>query len=138
MRHIEQAQLVAARELVEGPAQRACEDQSFELPTGVFVAMGLMFAGFVAVLGLAFSGHMAVSLGVIFVFLAAFFAVPSLFPAMARDASSRALRWQEFLDRGIDTATGRTKAGSATVLVLALPFLILCFGIAVATIAALV
>ena len=138
MRHIEQAQLVAARELVEGPAQRACEDQSFELPTGVFVAMGLMFAGFVAVLGLAFSGHMAVSLGVILVFLAAFFAVPSLFPAMARDASSRALRWHEFLDRGIDTATGRTKAGSATVLVLALPFLILCFGIAVATIAALV
>ena len=61
-----------------------------------------------------------------------------VFPAMARDSGSRALRWHEFLDRGIDTATGRTKAGPATVLVLVLPFLILCFGIAVATIAALV
>ena len=138
MRHIDQARLVAADEIVESPAQRACDDQSFELPTGVFVAMGTMFASFVAVLGFAFSGHMAVSLGVIFAFLGAFFAVPSLFPAMARDSGSRALRWHEFLDRGIDTATGRTKAGPATVLVLALPFLILCFGIAVATIAALV
>jgi hypothetical protein len=138
MRHIDQAQLVAAHELVESPIPRACEDQSFELPTGIFVAMGLMFVGFVAVLGFAFSGHMAVSLGVIFAFLAAFFAVPSIFATQARDASSRALRWHEFLDRGIDTATGRTKAGSATVLILALPFLILCFGIAVATIAALV
>ena len=35
-------------------------------------------------------------------------------------------------------ATGRSSAAEATALVLLLPFLILCFGIAVATIAALV
>lgn len=138
MRHVNQAQLLAADELAESPVQRACDDQSFELPTGVFVAMAIMLAGFVAVLSVAFTGHMAVSFGVMFAFLAAFFAIPSLFPRMAQENRTSALRWHEFVDRGIDTATGRTKAGSATVLVLALPFFLLCFAIAIATIAALV
>lgn len=130
--------LIARDEIVASPAPRACDDQSFELPTGIYVAMALMFVGFVAVLAVAFSGTMAVSFGVIFAFLAAFFAVPALFPYMAKDSRTVALKWQEFLERGIETATGPTSAASATVLVLALPFLILCFAIAVATIAALV
>ena len=138
MRRIDQAKLLASEEVVESPTARACQDQSFELPTGVYVAMALMFAGFVTVLAFAFHGSMAVSYGVIFAFLAMFFAVPSLFPKMANGGSARALEWREFSSRGIDTATGRTSATSATVLVLVLPFLILCFGIAVALIAALV
>lgn len=130
--------LLARHEVVEAPSPRACDDQSFELPTGIYVAMAVMFAGFVVVLSTAFSGKMAVSYGVIFAFLAVFFAVPSLFPRMAPDSRTAALKWHEFKDQGIDTATGRTSAASATVLVLALPFLILCFGIAIAMIAALV
>ena len=137
MRQIDQAQLLATNQVVEAPGQRACNDQSFELPTGLYLAMGLMFAGFVAVLALAFHGQMAVSYGVIFAFLAMFFAVPALFPRMARHKGTRALKWHEFAERGIDTATGRSSAASATVLILALPFLILCFAIAVATIVAL-
>ena len=137
MHHIDQSQL-ATDELVQRPVQRACDDQTFELPTGLYIAMAMMFAGFVAVLSIAFSGDMAVSFGVIFFFLGAFFAVPALFPRMAPEGRRSALRWAEFLDRGIDTATGRTSAGSATVLVLVLPFLILCFAIAVSIIAALV
>ncbi|MCL6730239.1 hypothetical protein [Sphingomonas hankyongi] len=138
MRHVNQTQLLATDEIVESPVPRACEDQSFEVPFGVYAAMAIMFTGFVAVLSVAFSGHMAVSFGVIFAFLAAFFAIPALFPNMAPDSRGVALKWHEFVDRGIDTATGRTNATSATVLILALPFLILCFAIAIATIAALV
>ncbi len=138
MRYIDQAQLAATDQVVEGIAPRACEDQSFGLPTGIYVAMGTMFVGFVAVLSLAFSSEMALSYGVIFAFLGMFFAVPSLFPRMAGAKSARALSWSEFADRGIDTATGRTSAGSATVLVLALPVLILCFAMAIAVIAAVV
>ena len=138
MRHIEQARLLARDEVVESPARRACDDQSFELPTGIYIAMAAMFAGFVVVLSLAFNDHMLVSFGVIFAFLAAFFFIPSLFPRMARDSQTKALKWHQFVSRGIDTATGRTSAISATVLVLALPFLILCFAIAIASIAALV
>jgi hypothetical protein len=131
--------LLARDEIVAAPAQRACDDQSFELPGGIYVAMVLMFAGFVAVLSLAFSGHMAVSFGVIFAFLAAFFAIPSLFPRMkAQESRTRALSWSRFMQKGIRTATGRTSAKDATILVLLLPFLILSFSVAVATIAALV
>jgi hypothetical protein len=130
-------QLLVREEIVAAPAKRACEDQTFELPTEIYIAMATMFAGFIAVLSLAFrGGHMAVVYGVIFAFIAAFFAVPTLFPAIAHDESrARALSLLDFRHRGIATATGRASAREATILVLLLPFLILCFGIAVATIA---
>jgi hypothetical protein len=51
---------------------------------------------------------------------------------------SAALRWDDFMDRGVATATGHASGAEATVLVLLLPFLILCFALAVAIIAALV
>ena len=102
--------------------------------------MASIFAGFVAILSGAFrAGHMPVVYGVIFAFIAAFFAVPAMFPAMAADQTrTKALSWFEFGNRGIATATGRASAREATTLVLLLPFLILCFGIAVAAIAWLV
>ena len=132
-------QLLVRDEIVAAPGRRACDDQSFELPTAIYVAMASMFAGFIAVLSFAFrGGHMAVVYGVIFAFIMAFFAVPALFPGMARDqAQTKALSLFDFGRRGIATATGRTSARDAAILVLLLPFLIFCFGIAVATIAAL-
>ena len=80
---------------------------------------------------------MAVVYGVIFAFIAAFFSIPAMFPAMAPDRT-KALSWAAFRMRGIDTATGRTSAGEAMALVLLLPFLIFCFGMAVAAIAMIV
>jgi hypothetical protein len=131
--------LIASDEIVSAPLPRSCDDHSFELPTGIFAAMAVMFTGFIVVLSLAFSDRMAVSYGVIFAFIAAFFLVPSLWPRIKpQDQRTAALSWDEFVDRGIETATGRTSAASATILVLSLPFLILCFAIAIATIAALV
>ncbi|HEX8841549.1 MAG TPA: hypothetical protein VF757_04535 [Sphingomicrobium sp.] len=130
--------LIARDEIVAAPAERACTDQSFELPSGLYVAMAVFFGGFVAILGLGFrGGHMAVVYGVIFAFIAAFFAIPAMFPAMAPDRK-KALSWTMFRMRGIQTATGRTSAAEATTLVLLLPFLIFCFGMAVAAIAMIV
>ena len=128
--------LLARDEIVASPEPRACDDQTFELPAGLYVAMGLMFAGFIVVLSLSFRDQMAVSYGIVFAFLAAFFAVPVIFMRAKPRSSRSALSWFEFADRGIDTATGRVSAREATLLVLLLPFLILCFGIAVAVIAA--
>lgn len=128
--------LSARNEIVAPPAPRACTDQSFELPSGIYIAMAMMFTGFVAVLGLAFrGGHMAVVYGVIFAFIAAFFAIPAMFPGMA--SSKKAMTWSAFRMRGIQTATGRSGAREATILVLLLPFLILCFAISVTAIAAM-
>lgn len=133
-------QLLVRDEIVASPAQRACEDQNFELPTAIYIAMATMFAGFIGILSLAFrGGHMAIVYGVIFAFIAVFFALPASFPGMAPDENrTKALSLFEFGHRGIATATGRTNAREATILVLLLPFLILCFGIAIATIASLI
>ena len=131
--------LVARDEIVSAPSPRACDDHSFELPTGIYMAMAVMFTGFIVVLSLAFTDGMAVSYGVIFAFLAAFFIVPSFWPRLKpKEARTAALKWAKFAEKGIDTATGRATAASATILILALPFLILCFSIAVAMIAAFV
>jgi len=129
--------LSARNEIVAPPAPRACTDQSFELPGGIYIAMACMFAGFVCVLGLTFrGGHMTVVYGVIFAFMAAFFAIPAIFPRVA--ATKKALSWSAFRYRGIHTPTGRTSAREATILVLLLPFLILGFAIAVAVISSMV
>jgi hypothetical protein len=130
--------LLARDEIVAAPVERACTDQSFELPSGLYKAMAALFAGFIAVLALSFrGGHMAVAYGVIFAFIAAFFAIPAMFPAMASDRK-KSLSWAMFRYKGIHTATGHSTAGEATVLVLLLPFLIFCFGMAVAAIAMIV
>lgn len=133
-------QLLVSDQIVAAPAQRACQDQSFELPGAIYVAMATMFVGFIGVLSLAFrGGHMAVVYGVIFAFIAAFFVVPALFVRQApEEGHTKALSLFDFGRRGIVTATGHASAREATILVLLLPFLILCFGIGVAIIAALV
>jgi hypothetical protein len=100
--------------------------------------MAMLFGGFIAVLSLAFrGGHMAVAYGVIFAFIAGFFAIPAMFPGLA-PSEMKALSWAMFRMRGVHTATGRSSAGEATILVLLLPFLIFCFGMAVAAIAMIV
>jgi hypothetical protein len=142
-RRLDHAQLFVSDEIVSKPTlplPRACDDHSFELPTGLYVGMAGLFLGFVTVLTLAFSGHMAVSYGVIAAFISAFFAVPTIFAHAGRSEQrrTRALGWDDFLDKGVMTATGRCSGRDAAVLVLSLPVLIFCFGIAVATIASLV
>lgn len=130
--------LVADARLVPAPVQRACDDHSFELPTGIYVAMAALLFGFLAVLavGLANPG-LIVPMAINFIFLAAFFAVPAIF-VRATPGGKRALRWSQFRARGIDTATGHSSGGEAAVLILMLPALIFCWSLAVVAINALV
>ena len=124
--------------LVAAPDRRACEDHSFELPTGLYVAMAALLFGFLAVLSIGLSSPgLVVPMAINFVFLTAFFAVPAIFVRTARD-DSRASAWGQFLDRGIDTATGHNNGKEAAVLMLLLPAFIFCWSLAIVTIAALV
>lgn len=130
--------LIRSNEIVEAPAARACDDQSFELPPGIFVAMAALFAGFIGVLSLALrGGQLALVYAVIFAFITAFFAVPAIFPRMA-PSRKKALSWADFRSRGIETATGKSSAGEAMVLVLLLPTLIFCFAVAIAVLSAMI
>jgi len=136
---ITKTQLLTQADIVAAP-QRACTDRTFELPPAIHIATALMFIGFVSVLSFAFRNpEMAVPWGVFVAFIAAFFIVPGLWTRMKPvESRTPALTWTRFAEQGIDTATGRTSATEATVLVLLLPFLILCWAIAIAAIAALI
>ncbi len=130
--------LVADARLVPAPLQRACEDHGFELPTGIYVAMAALLFGFLAVLAVGLANpNLIVPMAINFIFLAAFFAVPAIF-VRASPGGKRALRWSEFMERGVETATGRSSGGQAVVLILLLPALIFCWSLAIVAIAALV
>ena len=67
------------------------------------------------------------------------YAVPGLWARMKPvESRTKPLSWIEFLDNGVDTMTGRTPASEAITLVMVLPFLIFCWALSVATIAAFV
>ncbi|GAA4709690.1 hypothetical protein H9L13_01310 [Sphingomonas lutea] len=137
-RTIDHKQLAASARIVPAPAlpQRACEEHSFELPTRLYAALALCLFGFLAVMTIGFAAPMlAVPMGINFIFLAAFFAVPVIFVRTSKDKGG-AMRWSEFARKGVDTATGHSSAAEASVLMLTLPVLILCWSIAVVVIAA--
>lgn len=131
--------LVARDEIVAPPSPLACDDQSFELPASIFAAMaGLLFA-YLAIMAIGFaSPTLAIPMAINFIFLTAFFALPTIFVAASPTSGSRALQWTQFLEKGVTTGSGHTSGKEAVVLTLLLPFLILCWGIAVIAIAAAV
>ena len=135
---IDRVKLLARDEIVASPAQRACEDHSFELPPAIFGAMAALFFGFLGVLAIGLAEpQLIVPMGVNFAFLTAFFAVPAIFAGVTKD-ESRSLRWSEFMWKGIETATGHSSGREAAVLVLVLPILIFFWALAIVTIVALV
>jgi hypothetical protein len=138
-RRLDHAELLIREEIAAPPLPRACTDRGFELPTGLYVAMAAMFLGFVGVLGLAFRNpEMAVPFGICVVLIVAFFTVPTLMVRTEQEGRTPALDWSRFMAEGVATATGHSSGREAAVLALLLPFLILCWAIAVAAIAALV
>ena len=147
---IEQVDLLLREEIVTAPVlpvaapvlpSNGCEDRTFELPTALFAGMfGLLFA-YLTVMTVGFAAPgLAVPMAVNFIFVAAFAIVPMKWATMkpGKPRSQRALSWDRFQAKGIDTLTGRTSAGEAATLVLLLPACILFWGIATVTIAALV
>ena len=137
-RRLAHSELLARQEIIAPPLARACNDRSFELPPVLHIATAALFLGFVGVLSFAFRNpEMAIPFGIFAVFICAFFVVPGLWARMKpEDSRTAPLAWDRFIEEGIATATGRAGGAEATVLVLLLPFLILCWAIAVAIIAA--
>lgn len=134
-RRVDQQQLIATREIVAAPPARACTDRSFELPPVLHIATAALFLGFVTVLCLAFATPgLLVPFAVIAFTIGAYFTVPALWLLMKRESRTRPLGWDEFLEKGIDTMTGRTSASEATTLVLLLPTLVFLWAVAVAII----
>lgn len=131
--------LAANADIVAPPAAPSWNDHSFELPPAIYIAMGALFFGFIAVLSMAFlNPAMAVPFAVCALFIVVFFTVPVIFVRTAPTDGSKPLRWSRFMEKGVAIEHGRCSGGEAAVLVLMLPALIFCFGVAIATIVALV
>ncbi|HEU4651893.1 MAG TPA: hypothetical protein VFS49_10805 [Croceibacterium sp.] len=114
-------------------------DRSFELPTALFLGTAGCYLAFMAVMAVGFaSPELVLPIAIIVTFLGMAFGVPAMWMRMKPDHAQSLTSWGRFSRHGIMTAFGRSSAGAASVQVLILPVLILVWGFAVVTIAALV
>jgi len=113
-------------------------DRNFGLPTALYGTTIACYLGFLVIVGTAFANPvLAIPLAIIVLLITAFFGVPAIWTRL-RDNVSEPETLGEFETRGIMTNTGRLTARDATTQVLILPVLLVCWGLAVAVIAAIV
>ena len=122
----------------EMPRHQVEADRNFELPTSLYAATVGLYLAFLAITWAAFaSPGLAIPMVIFGVFIVAGFGVPAVWTRL-RDNPSKPLPFARFQAQGIQTLTGRCSAKDAAVQMLILPVLIVCWGLAVAVIAALV
>src|SRR6476619_5715133 len=129
----------AAYEIVEAPLPSVSRERAqpapavSDMPVAAGTFLVLSYASLMGAFALTIHGARADFAIVIDIFyLAMFFGLPVLFLAVEGDRSRRP-SLGEFLERGIDTATGRLSGGGALVQMLVVPvllaFAILAMGI---------
>ena len=130
------ARIVAAPEAA--PRHQVEADRNFGLPTVLYGATVAGYLGFLLVVGSAFANPvLAIPMAIFVVFIVAGFGVPALWTRLAGNTSAPQTLG-EFEAKGIQTATGRLAAKDASIQMLILPVLLVCWGLAVAVIAAVV
>jgi ABC-type dipeptide/oligopeptide/nickel transport system permease subunit len=113
-------------------------DRNFGLPTTLYGATIACYLGFLAIVGTAFANPvLVIPMAIIVLLIVAAFGVPAIWTRL-RDNRSEPQTLGEFETRGIMTNTGRLAPRDAAIQVLILPVLLVCWGIAVAVIAAVV
>lgn len=129
--------------IVESPASAPVRhqveaDRNFGLPIALYGATIACYLGFLVIVGSAFANPvLAIPLAIIVLLIVAAFGVPAIWTRL-KDNVSEPETLGEFETRGIMTNTGRLTARDATTQVLILPVLLVCWGLAVAVIAAIV
>lgn len=114
-------------------------DRTFELPRGLYIASVACYLGFLAILATGFSTPgLIIPMAIFAFFIIGGFALPAIWATLKPESKSKAKTWAAFRSRGVMTNTGRLNGGEAAVQVLILPVLIVLWGLAVVTIAALV
>ncbi len=135
--HISQQDLARIATITDAPVLTRV-DRSFGLPIGLYVATVAAYMAFIGVMAVTLMNPgLVVPLAICGLIIVAAFGVPTIWARMKPDSDSRALTFDQFRHRGIDTHTGRLTAAEASVQVLILPVLILAWGISCAVIIAL-
>lgn len=129
------AQLVAPQAVRPNRGNRA-----WDLHPGVHLMIAAAFFAFVGILGAAtMADGLVVPFAIFVVFLAAFFGVPWIFARVAESGENAPFQtWQEFLNEGIDTASGHLGGREILIQALTVPAMLVMWSafVAVAVIAA--
>lgn len=142
-RPIRRAELARTRQLATPPTptpnvRQHLETQHFDLPVALhkgFFGTLLVYLG-VMFLGLRSPG-LIIPIAICVIFTIGFYLVPALWSGMGPQHSDGPKSLAALMAEGIETHTGWCGGRDAMVQVLTLPVLILCWGIAVVSIAAL-
>ncbi|HEV2568794.1 hypothetical protein [Sphingomonas sp.] len=121
------------------PLRRNRAERVFDLHPALHVAMFAGFGLFLAILAAGLMSHeLSLPMAICFVFLAAAFATPAAWARVAGQQEGRKQSWAEFMEEGVETATGRLGGGEAIVQVLILPALLVLWALAIIAIKAAV
>jgi hypothetical protein len=135
-------EFVSAKAIIhDTPAMRqpTATDRSFELPVALYAGTVGAYLAFIGIMALGFGNpELVLPLAVCVVFVAMLAGVNAMWMRMKPEHPQRLTNWNRFQRDGVMTAYGRCTANAATVQVLILPVLIVAWGIAVVTIAAVV
>ncbi|NCP17664.1 MAG: hypothetical protein GW855_00675 [Erythrobacter sp.] len=127
------------RGAVAQPNIRQDVDRTFEMPSAFYVATVALYLGFIAMLGIGFATEgLLIPMAIFAIFIVGLFAAPGLWLRVGPKPRSRALSVGELMRSGIQTNTGLLKGRDAAVQMMVLPVLIVVWGGAVLTIAAMV
>jgi len=109
------------------------------MPSAFYVATVALYLGFIAMLGIGFATEgLLIPMAIFAIFIVGLFAAPGLWLRVGPKPRSRALSVGELMRSGIQTNTGLLKGRDAAVQMMVLPVLIVVWGGAVLTIAAMV
>lgn len=123
---------------VKGPRHQVEVDQNFELPTALFGATVACYLGFLGIMLASFAAPMLMIPMVIFAgFIVAGFGVPTIWTRLGGN-KTKPLSMGQFRNEGVMTNTGRCAPRDAAIQMLILPVLIVCWGLAVSIIVAVV
>jgi len=132
------ARIVEQPEAAAHPRPQVESDRNFGLPKPLYAATVSLYLGFLLVMGAAFANpELAIPMAIFVVFIVAGFGVPAIWTRL-KDNASEPQTMGEFGLKGIMTHTGRLAPRDATIQMLILPVLLVCWGLAVAVIAAVV
>ena len=131
-----QARLVEAPS--SAPRHQVEVDQNFEMPPVLFGATVAGYLGFLAIMLVTFAAPaLAIPMVIFALAIVAGFGVPTIWTRLA-DNKSKPLSYGQFQNEGVMTNTGRCAPRDAATQMLILPVLIVCWGLAVAIIVAVV
>ena len=121
------------------PALRANADRGFELPKALYIATVGSYFAFLAVMMATFrDAQIGLVMAICVIYIIMAFGVPTLWSKMGPAHPTNQLSWRIFTKAGIQTYTGKIGARDAAIQVLILPVLILCWGLGIALIVAII